>query len=61
MSVAGRPIGYGTERLYAFNKGALSTPIGSIQDQIFVQLWSDSHHRNVELLKKVGNSLYRCQ
>jgi hypothetical protein len=25
-----------------------------------VQLWSDHHERNVHLLKKVGDTLYRC-
>lgn len=61
MGATGSPIGYGTERLYAFSKGILSTPVGDIQDQIFVQLWSDGHPRNVELLKKVGGSIHRCQ
>lgn len=60
LGSTGRPIGYGTERLYAFNKGALATPIGPIQDRIFVQLWSDGHHKNDSLVKTVGDALFRC-
>jgi hypothetical protein len=61
LGATGRPAGYGTERLYAFSKGTLDTPVGPIQHRIFVQLWSDKNRRNVELLKRVGGSLYRCQ
>jgi hypothetical protein len=61
LGATGHPTGYGTERLYAFSNGVLDTPIGPIQRRIFVQLWSDKRRRNVELLKKVGDSLYRCR
>lgn len=61
LGSTGRPIGYGTERLYAFNGGTFKTPIGPVQRKIFVQLWSDEHYRNVVLLQTVGDSLYRCQ
>jgi len=54
------PLPVGAERLYAFNRGTIDTPAGPIQDQIFVQLWSNHHERNVHLLKKVGDTLYRC-
>ena len=60
MGMEGHPIGHGTERLYAFDKGDLSTPVGPIQDQVFVQLWSDGNRRNDRLVKTVGDGLYRC-
>ncbi|WP_430389349.1 hypothetical protein [Dyella sp. 20L07] len=61
LGATGQPIGYGTERLYAFTKEMMETPIGPRPHRIFIQLWSDSHRRNTDLLKKVGDSLYRCQ
>ena len=61
MGINGHPIGYGVERLYAFNMEIIDTPTGPLQDQIFVQLWSDNDRRNVQLLRRVGESLYRCR
>lgn len=34
--------------------------MGPIQDQIFVQLWSDGRPRNIGLVKRVGDALTRC-
>lgn len=56
----GKPIGYGTERLYGLSKGDLDTPRGPIQEKIYIQLWVDRHEQNVRLLRMVGNALYRC-
>jgi hypothetical protein len=50
----------GIERLYAFSKRNVTTPMGSIQDQIFVQLWSDGQRRNDVFVKGVGDALIRC-
>lgn len=61
LGATGQPIGYGTERLYAFTKEMIEAPVGPKPHRIFIQLWSDSHRRNTDLLKKVGDSLYRCQ
>ena len=61
MGVAGRPIVHGMERLYALNKGTVATPVGPIQDQVFVQLWSDGHRQNDRLVKTVGDGLCHCQ
>lgn len=54
------PHDVGTERLYAFSMRNETTPVGPIQDQIFVQLWSDGHRQNNRLVKTVGDALYRC-
>jgi hypothetical protein len=56
----GRPIGYGTERLYAFVMRTLSFPDGPVSDKVYIQLWANNHQQNVALLKKVGEALQRC-
>lgn len=60
MGAYGKPIGHGTDRLYGLSNGVRDTPIGPIQEKIFVQLWADHRGQNMRLLKKVGDALYRC-
>lgn len=61
IGATGQPIGHGTERLYAFVMRTVDFPDGPVRDTVFIQLWSNDHQKNVELLKKVGDGLRRCK
>jgi len=53
--------GLGLERLYGYSLRVEQLPNGSLQDQIFVELWTDGGRHNIDLLKKIGNAIFRCQ
>ena len=56
----GLPSGYGMERLYAYRAGVIETRAEPVDEVVFIQLWSDVRRRNMDLLRRVGQSLKRC-
>jgi hypothetical protein len=55
----GAPIGYGVERLYAFNALQV-TPNGPVKHVVYLQIRAEEREKDIELLKRFAANLYRC-